>query len=92
MAEMLLREHELTCNDFGPFTKNKEKILKSKKQEIQNTSIKNELDKTSFQHDMADGDFKDLPRITALINYYVTKHLILLKSKNMMNIKKVLLQ
>ena len=77
---------------LGHLLKIKKKFKKLKRQEIQNTSIKNGLDKTSFQHDMVYGDFNDLPRITALINYYVTKHLILLKSKNMMNIKKAFLQ
>ena len=47
------------------FTKNKERIQKFK--EIGDTSYiyKNELDKTCFQHDMAYGDFKDLPKRTA---------------------------
>ena len=45
-----------------PFTKNKERIQKF--EETGNTSCiyKNELDKVSFQHDMAYGDFKDLPK------------------------------
>ena len=41
---------------------------------------------------MAYGDFRDLPRRTAMIKDYVMKHLTLLKMQNMMHIKKVLLQ
>ena len=52
----------------------------------------NELDKSCCEHDMIYGDLNDLPRRTVLINYYVIKHLILLKIQNMMDIKEVLLQ
>ena len=37
----------------------------SNKQEIQDISYQNELDKACFQHNMASGDFKDLPKRTA---------------------------
>ena len=41
----------------------------------------NELDKDCFQHAMAYGDFKDLPKRTTSDSskYYVLKHLALLK-------------
>ena len=45
-------------NACGPFTKNKEKYKNSKKQEIYHIF----LDKACFQHDMADGDFKNLTK------------------------------
>ena len=48
------------------FTKNKDRIKKLKKQEIQDISrIYNELDKTCFQHDMAYGGFRNLNKRTA---------------------------
>ena len=65
MPEMHLRQPEFTYSAYEPFTKNKERIQKFK--ETGNTSYisKNELDKACFQHDMADGDFKDLAKRTA---------------------------
>ena len=65
MPEMHLKQPGFTYSACGPFTKNKERIQKFK--EIGDTSYiyKNELDKTCFQHDMAYGDFKDLPKRTA---------------------------
>ena len=47
----------------APFTKNKERIQKSK--ETGDTGYKNELDKACFQHDRAYGGVKDLARRTA---------------------------
>ena len=65
---MHLRQPGFTYSVCGPFTKNKERIQKVKKQEIQDIFIRytyqNELDKACFQHDMAYGDFKDLNRKT----------------------------
>ena len=49
----------------GRFTKNKERIQKFKETWDKNYIYKNELDKASFHHDMAYGDFKDLARRTA---------------------------
>ena len=54
-----------------------------------NTS--NRLEKIYFQYDMAYGDFNDLPKRTVLINYCMTKHLLLLKIRNMMDINEHLL-
>ena len=45
----------------------------------------NVLDKAYFQHDMAYGDFKDLPRRAASDKVLRDKHLILLKSQKMMD-------
>ena len=44
-------------------TKNKSKNLR--KREIQTYIYQNQPDNACFQHDMAFGDFKDLPRKTA---------------------------
>ena len=45
-----------------PFTKNAEQIQKFKETGDSKYIYKNEPDKACFQHDMAYGDFKDLPR------------------------------
>ena len=65
MPEMHLKQSGFTYSACGPFTKNNERIKKSK--ETGNTSYiyKIELDKACFQHDMAYGDFKDLAKRTA---------------------------
>ena len=47
-----------------PFTKNKERIQKLKKKQEIKYIYRNELDKACFQHDIAYGEFKDLPRRT----------------------------
>ena len=62
IPEMHLKQPGFTC---GPFTKNKERIQKFKETADIGHIYKNELDKASFQHDMAYGDFKDLKRRTA---------------------------
>ena len=46
-------------------SKSKERIQKSKETRYSQYIYENELDKVCFQHDMADGDFKDLTRRTA---------------------------
>ena len=55
----------MTYNDCGPFTKNKERIQKFKETRDTKYIYRNELDKACFQHDIANGDFKDLVRRTA---------------------------
>ena len=65
MSEIYLKQPGITFNVCGPFTKNKERIQKFKETGDTNYIYKNELDKTSFQHDMVYGDFKDLARRTA---------------------------
>ena len=60
MPEMLLRQPEFTYGNCSPFTKNKEKIQKSK--ENGDFIFQNKLDKACFQHDTAYVDFKYLPR------------------------------
>ena len=65
MPEMHLRQPQFVYSACGPFTKNKERIKKFKKTGYTSYIYKNELDKACFQHDMAYGDFKDLPKRTA---------------------------
>ena len=65
MSIMHLKQPEFTYSACGPFTKNKERIQTFKETRNTNYIYKNELDKASFQHDMAHGHFKDLARRTA---------------------------
>ena len=62
---MHLRQPGFTYSACGPFTKNKKRIQKFKETGDTSYIYKNELDKACFQHDMAYGDFKDLPKRTA---------------------------
>ena len=62
MPEMHLRQPGLTYSACGPFTKNKERIQKVKEIGDSRNIYQNEQCKTCFQHGMAYGDFKDLPR------------------------------
>ena len=64
MLEMHLRQPQCTYSACGPFTKNKKRIQKFKNTGDTKYIYRNELDKACFQHDMAYGDFKDLPRRT----------------------------
>ena len=65
MPEMHLRQPQFVYSACGPFTKNKERIQKFKETGDTSYIYKNELDKACFQHNMAYGDFKDLPKRTA---------------------------
>ena len=65
MPEMHLRQHGFNCSACALFTKNKERIQKFKETGDSKYIYQNELDKACFQHDMAYGDFRDLPRRTA---------------------------
>ena len=56
MHEMYLRHPEFTYSAFGLFTKNKERIQKSKETEDSRYIYPNKLDKACFQHDM---DYED---------------------------------
>ena len=64
MPEMHLRQRGFTYSACGPFTKNKERILKFKETGDTSYIYKNKLDKVCFQHDMAYRDFKDIKRRT----------------------------
>ena len=65
MPEMYLKQPGFSYSACRPFTKNKRRIRKFKETGDANCIYKNELDQACFQHDMAYGDFKDLPRRTA---------------------------
>ena len=92
MLEMHLRQPGFTYSTCGPFTRKKERIQKFKETGDSRYIYQNQLDKACFQHDMVYGDFKDLPRRTVFDKVLRNKNLILLKIRNMMYIKKVLLQ
>ena len=59
---MHLRQTEFTYSDCRPFTENKER--KQKFKETGSYIYQSELNKVYFQHDMASGNFKNLPRGT----------------------------
>ena len=63
MTEMHLRQPGFTCSACGLFVKSKERIQKFKETGDSKYIYQNEPDKVCFQHDMAFGDFKDLPKI-----------------------------
>ena len=65
MPEMHFRETGLTYSASGSFTKNKKRMQKFKESENSRYVYQNELDKVSFQHDMAYTDFKCLTKRTA---------------------------
>ena len=65
MPEMHLKQLWFTYSACGLFTKNKERIKKIKETADSRYIHQNELDKVCFQHDMAYGNFKDLPRTAA---------------------------
>ena len=70
---MHLKQPGFTYSACGPFTKNKERIKKSKETKETNYIYKNKLDKACFQQDMAFGDFKDLARRTPSDNFLKNK-------------------
>ena len=76
----------------GLFSKKKEIIQKIKETGDSRYIYQNNLDKACFQHDMVYVILKMQLEERILIKYCVIKHLILLKIRNMMNIKEVLLQ
>ena len=65
MPEMYLIQPGFTYSACEPFTKIKERIRKFKETRDLWYIYQNKLDKACFQHGMAYGDFKNLPRRTA---------------------------
>ena len=65
MPEMYLRQPGFTYSACGVFNKIIKRIHKFKETADTSYIYKNESDKACFQHDMAYGDFKDLPKRTA---------------------------
>ena len=80
ILETHLRRHKFTYSALERFTKNKQKHKNLKKLEIQDIIYQKELDKAYFQHDMAYGDFKDLPRKTASDRVFCDKAVNIIKS------------
>ena len=64
MPELHLKQPGITCNACGSFSKNKERIEKFIQSGNTDFVYKSELDKACFQHDMAYGKSKDLPKRT----------------------------
>ena len=62
---MYLKQPGFTYNACGSFTKNKERIQTFKETGDTKYIYRNQLDKAYFQHDVVNGDFKDLVRRTA---------------------------
>ena len=65
ISGMGLKQPRFICSACGPCTKNKARIQNFKETGGSRYVYKNEVDKASFGHGMAYGDFKDLPRRTA---------------------------
>ena len=65
MPEIHLKLRRFTYSACGPFTKNKERTQIFKETGDLRHIYRNKLDKTSFQHNMAHEDFKNLARRTA---------------------------
>ena len=89
MPEMHLRQPGFAYSAWQLFTKSKERIQKFKETGDSKYIYQIELDEACFQHDMAYGDFKDLPRRTAADKVLCDKALVLLKILDMMGIKVV---
>ena len=85
----MLDKPGFTYSACGPFTKNKQRIIKFKETRDAKYIYKNELNKACFQHDIAYGEFKDLAKKKQIS--YEVKDLTLLEIQNMMDIREVLL-
>ena len=64
MPEMHSKQSGFTYSACGPFTKNKERIVKFMQTGNTDFIYKSELNKACFQHDMAYGKSKDLVKRT----------------------------
>ena len=62
IPEMHLRQPRFAYSACGAFTKTRKKSKSQKNPEDSQYIYQDELDKACFQHNMADGDFKDLTR------------------------------
>ena len=62
MPEIHLKQPGFTYSARGTFTRNKVRIQKFKETRDSRCIYTNELDKACFEHDMAEGDFKDLAK------------------------------
>ena len=64
MPEMHLKQPGFMYSACGPLTRNKQRIKKFMQTGDTNRIYRNELDKASFQHDMAYGKYKHLEKRT----------------------------
>ena len=80
-----LRQSRFPYSTCWIFTKDKEEIQETGDSRF---AYQNKIDKACLKHDIAYGDFEDLPR-RAAVKCYMMKQLILLKIQNMMDIKEV---
>ena len=64
MPEMHLKQPEFTYTVSGPFSKNQVRIQKFMQTEDTRHIYQNDLDESSFQHNMAYGSYKDLVKRT----------------------------
>ena len=64
MPEIHLKQPGFTYSACGPFTRNKERIEKFLRTGNTDFIYRNEIDKASFQHNMAYGKSKDLAKRT----------------------------
>ena len=92
MHKVHLTQPGFIWSDFEPFTKNKERTQNLKETVGLRYIYQNKLDIARFQHDIAMEILKIYLREWLLIKCYVTNHLILLKTQNMMNINVNLFQ
>ena len=62
IPEMHLKQPRFTYSACGPFTRSKEKIEKFMQTGNTDFIYRSKVDKVCFQHDMAHGKSKDLPK------------------------------
>ena len=91
IPEMHIKLPGFTYCACGSFNKNKERVQNFKETGDTKYIYKNELDKTCFQHAMAYGDFKYLPKRTVLDKVLRDKGFEIASNPNLMHIKEVLL-
>ena len=72
MPEIHLKQPGFTYSACGPFTKNK-RIKKFRKVGDTRYIYRNELDKACFEHDVANGSYKDLIKRTESDKVYGVK-------------------
>ena len=92
MSEMHLRETGLTYSAYGPFTKKKKSRIKKFKETSDSRYILKNLINLAFSTIWFMEILKICLEEQPPIKYCVMKHLMLIKSLNLMDIKEVLLQ
>ena len=85
MPEMHFRMPRFTYSAYGSFTKNKKEHKNQEKGDTRYSYL-NEVKKGYFQHDMAYGAYKHLPRRKLLTKYCMIRRLQLLVIQSMIDI------